>query len=505
MADEFKIVRLLNPAVVVNVSINPRGAYDNATQYEIGDLVEYLGAAYIANNQTLGNLPTDTDFWQLLVDPPVDSVNGQTGDVVLDADHIDDTATTNKFATQAELDQINTNENNITQEIIDRVAGDAAVQAFSIQRANHTGTQDASTITGLAAVATSGDKADVGLGNVDNTSDLDKPVSTAQQAALDLKYNASNPNGFETPAQLDARDTANRDRANHTGTQLASTVSDFNSAASAAAPIQSVASKTGVVVLDKADVGLNNVDNTSDLDKPISTATQTALDLKENIFNPANESIFFDDFFIGLNTGLGWTVTAAGAGTSAVNGTYGIGPTNKPLGIQRLSTGTTTTGRLTLNRAVNGFVFGLCSVDQIWRFALGQLSIPAQRFVCYVGFHDLTGAGAPAEGAYFVYADSLGPNWLCITRDNNVQTAIDSGVAANISYNKFRIVVNEAGTQIQFFINNVLVGTSVTNIPNNVNRPTGIACRIESITGTTPKFLNIDYYYHKLSITGGRL
>lgn len=28
---------------------------------------------------------------------------------------------------------------------------------------------------------------DVGLGNVDNTSDADKPVSTAQQAALDLK------------------------------------------------------------------------------------------------------------------------------------------------------------------------------------------------------------------------------------------------------------------------------------------------------------------------------
>lgn len=30
-------------------------------------------------------------------------------------------------------------------------------------------------------------KAQVGLGNVDNTSDLDKPVSTAQQEALDLK------------------------------------------------------------------------------------------------------------------------------------------------------------------------------------------------------------------------------------------------------------------------------------------------------------------------------
>ena len=34
--------------------------------------------------------------------------------------------------------------------------------------------------------------------------------------------------------------------------------------------------------LDKTAVGLGNVDNTSDLNKPISTATQTALDLKQN-------------------------------------------------------------------------------------------------------------------------------------------------------------------------------------------------------------------------------
>ena len=35
-------------------------------------------------------------------------------------------------------------------------------------------------------------KADVGLGNVDNTSDLNKPVSTAQQTAIDAKFNGPN-------------------------------------------------------------------------------------------------------------------------------------------------------------------------------------------------------------------------------------------------------------------------------------------------------------------------
>lgn len=36
-------------------------------------------------------------------------------------------------------------------------------------------------------------KGDVGLGNVDNTSDANKPVSTAQQTALDLKVSAASP------------------------------------------------------------------------------------------------------------------------------------------------------------------------------------------------------------------------------------------------------------------------------------------------------------------------
>ena len=44
--------------------------------------------------------------------------------------------------------------------------------------------------------------------------------------------------------------------------------------------VDSVAGKTGAVTLDKADVGLDQVDNTSDADKPVSTATQTALDAK---------------------------------------------------------------------------------------------------------------------------------------------------------------------------------------------------------------------------------
>lgn len=51
------------------------------------------------------------------------------------------------------------------------------------------------------------------------------------------------------------------------------------------APVISVNGKQNIVVIDKADVGLSNVDNTNDANKPISTATQTALNAKESTSN----------------------------------------------------------------------------------------------------------------------------------------------------------------------------------------------------------------------------
>jgi hypothetical protein len=50
-----------------------------------------------------------------------------------------------------------------------------------------------------------------------------------------------------------------------------------------AAPVQSVAGRTGAVTLTKSDVGLDQVANTSDAAKPVSTAQQLALDTKQNL------------------------------------------------------------------------------------------------------------------------------------------------------------------------------------------------------------------------------
>ena len=47
-------------------------------------------------------------------------------------------------------------------------------------------------------------------------------------------------------------------------------------------PVTSVAGKSGAVTLAASDVGLSNVDNTSDANKPISNATQAALNDKQS-------------------------------------------------------------------------------------------------------------------------------------------------------------------------------------------------------------------------------
>lgn len=103
-------------------------------------------------------------------------------------------------------------------------------------------------------------------------------------------------NGVATGATANATDAQLRDRSTHTGTQLSSTISDFTSAVDTRVTFGITGKENTIAAgttgqywrgdktwqtLDKNAVGLSNVNNTSDLDKPISTATQTALNGKQ--------------------------------------------------------------------------------------------------------------------------------------------------------------------------------------------------------------------------------
>lgn len=80
-----------------------------------------------------------------------------------------------------------------------------------------------------------------------------------------------------------AADAALAQSALQTGDNVSELVNDANYIDAAGAPVQSVAGKSGAVTLTKSDVGLSNVDNTSDVNKPVSSAQQIALDGKLDI------------------------------------------------------------------------------------------------------------------------------------------------------------------------------------------------------------------------------
>lgn len=62
---DFKIVKLLDP-INLTTNIRPMGVYSASTAYAIGDSVSYGNASYLCRAATVGNLPTNTTYWQLL-------------------------------------------------------------------------------------------------------------------------------------------------------------------------------------------------------------------------------------------------------------------------------------------------------------------------------------------------------------------------------------------------------------------------------------------------------
>lgn len=65
----LQIVKLLDPInnVVITGGFVPKGAYNAATDYSVGDSVDYNGSSYVMYaDATAGTAPTDTDYWQVV-------------------------------------------------------------------------------------------------------------------------------------------------------------------------------------------------------------------------------------------------------------------------------------------------------------------------------------------------------------------------------------------------------------------------------------------------------
>jgi hypothetical protein len=217
-------------------------------------------------------------------------------------------------------------------------------------------------------------KADVGLGSVDNTADTAKPVSTAQQTALDLKANLTTaldamgactdittrnasttahglmmkyPNNTTDFLRADGTfvaPTAAAAWGSITGTL--STQTDLNTALGLKAPLASPTFTGTVAGVTKAMVGLTNADDTTDAGKPVSTAQQTALNLKANLAAPS----FTGNVTISANNIITDTTTGMQIGTGATQklGFYGVAPAVRPTALtQTYSTASSTHSAVT--------------------------------------------------------------------------------------------------------------------------------------------------------------
>jgi uncharacterized protein (UPF0264 family) len=215
----------------------------------------------------------------------------------------------------------------------------------------------------------------VGLANVNNTTDANKPISSATQTALDLK----------------ASNTALALKVNSTDLALKADITDLNLKAPIASP-----TFTGTVSgIDATMVGLTNVNNTTDANKPISSATQTALDLKANASDVSTSFTLKATILSPTFTGIVSGITATMVGLGNVNNTSDA---SKPI-----STATQTA--LDLKGTVK-------KVNGVSPNSAGEIAISLGRN--YTGVYNggfFTTSGTPVEGDIFIVSgDPTGSN-----------------------------------------------------------------------------------------------
>lgn len=95
-----------------------------------------------------------------------------------------------------------------------------------------------------------------------------------------------------------------------------------------------------------------------------------------------------------------------------------------------------------------------------------------------------------------------------VTRSNSTETAIDTGVtvAADTWY-VLKFVINAAGTEVKFYVNNVVVSTTITtNIPTGSSRLLGLMpIQIGQSAGTGDCIAYLDYFFFQELFNTSRL
>ena len=236
---------------IVNADIN---TYAEIDQSKIANLVTNLaakapstsptftGTVVLPGNTSIGNVSaTEIGYLDGVTSgiqqqlAPVQGLVNSVNTLVTDLNSAENTIS----SLESSVTSINTTTDSL-QTQINTKASTASLTAHEADTTNIHGIADTAALatktyadSAVSTAVSALTKSSVGLANVDNTSDVNKPISSATSTALALKAPLASPT--------------------FTGT---------------------------VSGITKSMVGLSNVDNTADSAKPVSTATQTALDAK---------------------------------------------------------------------------------------------------------------------------------------------------------------------------------------------------------------------------------
>lgn len=225
-----------------------------------------------------------------------------------------------------------------------------------------------------------------------------------------------------------------------------------------------------------------------------------------------SQTLNFEDFVFDAYAGNGsndnqfaFTQFTSG-GTSDVDGggalLYAGG--NDYAGIHVLNTGTTTSGRAGLasfNNYCKMKIGGKQIIFEI-RARVENISDATNAFTVYYGLMDSIGSssiltsasGDPNNGVYFKYthANNSG-RWQGVTRTSTgtLQTVNSTVTVTANQWYRLKAVCNATGTQVDFYIDDVLIGSNTTNLPTN--KPVKFVFKLEKSAGTTARTTSIDY------------
>tara|TARA_R110000868_G_scaffold40068_1_gene138872 strand:- start:540 stop:2723 length:2184 start_codon:yes stop_codon:yes gene_type:complete len=181
-------------------------------------------------------------------------------------------------------------------------------------------------------------------------------------------------------------------------------------------------------------------------------------------------------------------------------------------GLNTMSTATNTNGGFQLRGSIAPIQFGGGQYRWDSRLRIPTNSTGAETFQFLCGFWDTNTSVNQVDGIYFLY-DSQGVstgsaasgNWQIVTVSNSVRTFTTTSVAIdNTNLQKLRIDINALATSVTFYIDNVSVGTHITNIPSGASRIAGSGVYLQKSAGTTARTADVDYLYLKAKFTTPR-